>query len=165
VNLPHLDYTTYSSQIFWLLLSFALLYFAVSRVILPKIQDTLQNRDRKIKSDLDRTDSLSKMSQELEVEYDHEIQNTQKIVLASVGYIEKKTAEEHEIFKAKLKQDMQLQLENTEKELEVLRKNLYKDSTESILDFAKLYYELVFGQACKEELRGYVDRLLKKHAD
>ena len=105
------------------------------------------------------------MSQELEAEYDHEIQNTQKIALASVEYLEKNAAEEHEAFKAKLKKDMQAQLENAEKELGVLRKNLYKDSADSILDFAKLYYELVFGKACEEELQGYVDRLLKKHVN
>ena len=165
MNLPHLDYNTYSSQIFWLLLSFASLYLVVSRVILPRIRSTLQGRDQKISSDLDRANSLSKMSRELEAEYDHEIQNTQKIALTSIAYLEENAAEEHEAFKAKLKKDMQKQLESAEKELDVLRKNLYKDSAGSILDFAKLYYELVFSKSCEEELRGYVDRLLKKHAD
>jgi F-type H+-transporting ATPase subunit b len=43
---------TYASQIFWLLIVFGLIYFVVGRGMLPKIEATVDARDRKIADDL-----------------------------------------------------------------------------------------------------------------
>ena len=43
---------TYSSQIFWLLLIFGLVFFVVGKGMVPKVMDTVQLRDRQIGDDL-----------------------------------------------------------------------------------------------------------------
>lgn len=43
---------TYASQAFWLLIVFALIYFGIGRAMLPKIEATVDARDRKIAEDL-----------------------------------------------------------------------------------------------------------------
>ncbi|HEX7855502.1 MAG TPA: ATPase [Sphingobium sp.] len=43
---------TYSSQIFWLLLTFGFVFFVVGRGMVPKIQATVDARDSKIADDL-----------------------------------------------------------------------------------------------------------------
>ncbi|WP_199503639.1 F0F1 ATP synthase subunit B family protein [Qipengyuania sp. YIM B01966] len=43
---------TYSSQIFWLLLIFGALFFIVGRGMVPKVVDTVSQRDTQIASDL-----------------------------------------------------------------------------------------------------------------
>ncbi|WP_298090695.1 ATPase [uncultured Sphingomonas sp.] len=43
---------TYASQIFWLLITFGLLYFVVGRGMVPKIQATVDNREARIAGDL-----------------------------------------------------------------------------------------------------------------
>ncbi|WP_322962936.1 F0F1 ATP synthase subunit B family protein [Sphingomonas fuzhouensis] len=43
---------TYASQIFWLLITFGLLYFVVGRGMVPKIQATVDAREGRIASDL-----------------------------------------------------------------------------------------------------------------
>jgi F-type H+-transporting ATPase subunit b len=63
VGLPQLDLSTWTSQIFWLALTFAVLYFALSRFILPNLRDTLANRSDRIADDLD---SASRMKLEAE---------------------------------------------------------------------------------------------------
>ncbi|WP_298672737.1 ATPase [uncultured Sphingomonas sp.] len=43
---------TYASQIFWLLLTFGIIFFVVGRGMLPKVQKTIDSRDRSIADDL-----------------------------------------------------------------------------------------------------------------
>ena len=43
---------TYASQFFWLLIVFGLIYFTVGRVMLPKVEATMDARNRKIADDL-----------------------------------------------------------------------------------------------------------------
>ncbi|RVQ68942.1 ATPase [Croceicoccus ponticola] len=43
---------TYSSQIFWLLLIFGLVFFVVGKGMVPKVMDTVAVRDRQISDDL-----------------------------------------------------------------------------------------------------------------
>jgi len=43
---------TYSSQIFWLLVIFGLVFFVIGRGMVPKVMDTVALRDRQIADDL-----------------------------------------------------------------------------------------------------------------
>lgn len=43
---------TYASQIFWLVIVFGLIYFGIGQAMLPKIEGTVEARDRKIAADL-----------------------------------------------------------------------------------------------------------------
>ena len=43
---------TYASQIFWLLLTFGLVFLVVGRGMLPKVQATIDDRDQRIAGDL-----------------------------------------------------------------------------------------------------------------
>lgn len=52
--MPQIDQIAaiYASQLFWLVVVFALLYFGIGRAMLPKIQRTVEDRDAKISGDL-----------------------------------------------------------------------------------------------------------------
>ena len=47
------------SQLFWLVLLFAIMYFVMSRSILPKMSDTIEKRSDRIASDLDQAARLN----------------------------------------------------------------------------------------------------------
>jgi F-type H+-transporting ATPase subunit b len=44
--------STYASQIFWLLITFGILYFGIGKVMVPRIQATVESRDTRIAADL-----------------------------------------------------------------------------------------------------------------
>jgi F-type H+-transporting ATPase subunit b len=52
--MPQIDQvsTIYASQLFWLVVVFALIYFGIGRAMLPKIERVIEDRDAKIKGDL-----------------------------------------------------------------------------------------------------------------
>lgn len=57
-GLPQLDAETYASQIFWLAVSFAILYFFMSKISLPKIAKVMHERKTKIASDLKKAEIM-----------------------------------------------------------------------------------------------------------
>jgi len=58
--MPQLDFAHYPfiSQIFWLLVSFAVLYFYAAKIILPRISKTLEMRDRTIETALNEAEKI-----------------------------------------------------------------------------------------------------------
>ena len=52
-GMPQLDPKYWASQAFWLILVFVILYISLSKFYLPKIKSNLDNRENKIKEDLE----------------------------------------------------------------------------------------------------------------
>lgn len=57
---------TYSSQIFWLLLTFGIVFFVVGLGMLPKVQSTVDARDAKIADDLAQAKAAFAKGDEIE---------------------------------------------------------------------------------------------------
>jgi F-type H+-transporting ATPase subunit b len=57
------------SQLFWLLLIFGTLFFVIGRGMVPKIQATVAQRDRKISEDLERAQAARDEAEKVEAEY------------------------------------------------------------------------------------------------
>jgi len=63
--MPQLDFTTYSSQIFWFVVCFSILYITLSKVILPRIAAILEERNNLIQGDLGVAKDLDEKIQQL----------------------------------------------------------------------------------------------------
>ena len=50
---PPFDASTYTSQLFWLAITFGVLYFAMSRFVLPRIGSAIEERRDRIADDID----------------------------------------------------------------------------------------------------------------
>lgn len=57
-GLPQLDFTTYTSQLFWLAIAFGLLYLLLAKVFLPRLSALLEERRDRIADDLDTAAGL-----------------------------------------------------------------------------------------------------------
>ena len=56
--MPQFDYTTFTTQLFWVCLTFGLLYLAMARLALPRIGEILEDRQDRIDNDLDKAVEL-----------------------------------------------------------------------------------------------------------
>jgi F-type H+-transporting ATPase subunit b len=52
--MPQLDVSTFPSQIFWLIVTFAALYFIMARLAMPKIEAIVEERRRRVEGDLEK---------------------------------------------------------------------------------------------------------------
>ena len=69
-KLPQLDIETYASQIFWLIVTFLVLYFLVAKIAMPRIAEVLEGRQERIEDDLDKAETLKKEAYLVRVEYE-----------------------------------------------------------------------------------------------
>ena len=67
------DVAYFPSQIFWLLLSFFVLYFLLSRIFLPRIGETLEERSSRIADDLDAASRMQREAEEAEKSYERSL--------------------------------------------------------------------------------------------
>ena len=79
-GMPQLDPTYWASQVFWLILVFTILYVSISKFYLPKIKDNLDNRENKIKEDLENASRFKEQSEQKLKEYEVILENAEKEV-------------------------------------------------------------------------------------
>ena len=66
--MPQFDVSSFSSQLFWLAIVFAILYFIVSKFIAPKAESILTARNRCIEDDINYAEVYKKEAKMLDME-------------------------------------------------------------------------------------------------
>lgn len=69
-GLPQFNTETYTSQLFWLAISFIILYFFFARKTLPSISAILETRQSTVRNDLEQADILSSEADKTKAEYE-----------------------------------------------------------------------------------------------
>ena len=94
VGMPQLDFSTWPNQIFWLLVTLAVIYFLLTRIALPRIGSVLADRKGAITSDLAAAEELKQKA--LKAEKYWEINTRLKVVFAWKTFVKKMKAEREE---------------------------------------------------------------------
>jgi len=58
VGMPQLDISTFSNQIFWLVITLVIIYLVLSKIALPRIASVLSDRQMAISNDLAKAEDL-----------------------------------------------------------------------------------------------------------
>lgn len=90
---PQLDVTTYSSQVFWLAVCFALLYILMSRIALPRVTEVLDMRQTQINTNLDRAAQLNEEADKARQAFETILADAQDSAREAVGSAEQKASE------------------------------------------------------------------------
>ena len=77
-GMPQLDPTYWASQAFWLILVFTILYVSIAKFYLPKIKNNLDNRENRIKDDLDDANKYNELSESKLKEYEKIMEDAKK---------------------------------------------------------------------------------------
>ncbi len=107
--MPQLDPAYFVTQIFWLVVTFVILYLIMWRIVLPKIGDLLQERQERIDDDLQRAESLRNDAAEALASYEKAVAEGREKAQAMLREAAEKSAAEADIrgdvVTARLKQE------------------------------------------------------------
>lgn len=69
-GMPQLNFHTFAPQVVWLVITFVVLYFVMSKLAIPAIGGTLEKRQAKIQGDLDAAEKASEETRALVEAYE-----------------------------------------------------------------------------------------------
>ncbi len=68
--MPQMEFADYAPQVIWLILCFGCLYVLMSRLVLPRVAEILENRQRKLDHDIESADQLREEAAAALAEYE-----------------------------------------------------------------------------------------------
>lgn len=90
---PQLNISTYASQIFWLFVSFILLYALMSKLALPRVASVVESRAAKKDADLARAAEMSAEAEKLKTSYAATLAKAQEDAQTAITAAEQAIAE------------------------------------------------------------------------
>ncbi len=99
-GLPQLDFTTWPTQIFWLVVSFALAYVLMWRVVTPRIASVLEERHTRLDDDMQRAKQAADEAETMRVSFEKTLtdaraeaqEKTRSTLAAAAAEADKKNA-------------------------------------------------------------------------
>ena len=125
-GMPQLDSKYWFSQSFWLILIFLLLYLSLSKFFIPKIKDNLDDREKKIKDNLNEAKELSELAEKKSLDYQNEISNAKKEVVKIISESKKQLDKNINQKKEQFEKELEKEINKAEKEILDLKKGSSK---------------------------------------
>ena len=145
-GMPQLDPKYWASQAFWLILIFSLLYLALSKIFIPKIKDSIDERENKIKDDLDEAQELKKLAEQKLQEYELSIEEAKKEMHKIIFESKNKLNSEIQSKKKEFDKEIESEIKNAEKEIEILKKGSLKNISAISEEIASKVIEQISGE-------------------
>ncbi|HEX5279041.1 MAG TPA: hypothetical protein VFW28_03080 [Micropepsaceae bacterium] len=113
-GLPQLDVTSYPSQLFWLLITFGLLFLFFWRVTLPMIEGVLRERRNRIEGDLATAEKMRQQAADALAGYEAEMAGARSRAQQILAENRKTIAASLDALKSKAKAETQATVKQAE---------------------------------------------------
>ena len=163
-GMPQLDPKYWASQAFWLILVFTVLYFSISKFYLPKIKNNLDDRENRIKDDIEDANKSKELSEIKLKEYEKILEDAKKEVIKI--HIESKAKLDKDIRekKEKIEKEIEKELIQAQKEITELKKNSISDINNISKEIAANIIENISGDKLNESsIKAAVEEISKKN--
>ena len=163
-GMPQLDPKYWASQAFWLVLVFSILYLSIARFYLPKIKKNLDNRENKIKEDLDEANKMKSLSEKKLKEYNIILENSKKevtkILLEAKNTLDKNIQTKKET----IEKDIENQLTKAQKEILELKTSSINSINNISQEISSNIIEKMSGDKLNESsIKAVVEEVSKKN--
>ena len=145
-GMPQLDPTYWASQAFWLILIFTALYLTLANLFIPKIKSSIDNRENKIKDDLDEAQKLKNLAEQKLKEYELSIENAKKEVQKIIFESKNRLNLEIQKKKKEFEKEIEIEIESAEKEIENFKKESLKSISTISEEMASRVIEQISGE-------------------
>ena len=163
-GMPQLDPKYWASQAFWLILVFTILYISIAKFYLPKIKNNLDNRENRIKDDLEDANKFKELSESRLKEYEKILEDTKKEVIKI--HMESKNLLDKDIQtkKESIEKEIEKEITKAQKEISDLKKNSISDIQKISENIASNIIETISGDKLNESsIKAAVEDISKKN--
>ena len=136
--MPQLDFTTYSSQIFWFILCFSILYLSTHFIILPRVRSILSKRHDLIENDKNLAEEINQQIDLINNEGQENLQKANLEYLQKIEEITKKSHQERDKSMVELKHKIELKVKESRDEIKKFVDDSKASNTKIIQDLVQI---------------------------
>ena len=165
-GMPQLNPEFWISQIFWLTLTFGILYLVLSKLILPKISANLELRKSQIQENIEAAEKQRKNSDSKIKEYDNIILKCKLDAQNIFKDARNKVIKDINSKKETLDKQLDEEIRKTEQEIKLLKKSApEKINKIAIETSSELVKKLIGAEVNNSSISAIVDDLSKRNGD
>ena len=162
-GMPQLNPDYWVSQIFWVILVFTILYVILWKIILPKINENLENRKSQILTDLDDAQKFKDQSEENISEYNKIFNQAKQDAKKILDETRKKINLDIENKNNQFNLEIDREIKNAEKEIKTLKLSSIKDINKiSIETSSEIVRKMVGTEVNASSVSAIVEDISKK---
>jgi len=163
-GMPQLNPEFWISQIFWLTITFGILYVALSKLILPKISANLELRKSQIQENIGAADKQRKDSELKLKEYDDIVSKSKLAAQNIFKEAREKAFKDINSKKETLDKQIDEEIKKAEVEIDVLKKKAPEKINKISIDTSsELLKKLIGAEVNNSSITAIVDELSKKN--
>ena len=165
-GMPQLNPEFWVSQIFWLIITFGILYVVLSKIILPKISTNLELRKLQISDNIEAADKQREDSETKLKEYDEIISKSKTEAKNIFNQAREKALKDINSKREVLDKQIDEEIKKTEEEINKLRLEApAKINKIAIETSSELVHKLIGAEINNSSISAIVDDLLRKNGD
>tara|TARA_B100000902_G_scaffold344437_1_gene349825 strand:+ start:185 stop:775 length:591 start_codon:yes stop_codon:yes gene_type:complete len=165
-GMPQLNPEFWVSQIFWLVLTFGIMYVVLSKLILPKISNNLESRKSQILENIEAAEKQREISESKLKEYDEIISKSKVEAVSIFNQAKEKALKDIASKREVLDKQINNEIDEAEKEILTLRKNApEKINKIAIETSSELVQKLIGAEVNNSSISAIVNDLYKRDGD
>lgn len=150
-GLPQLDATTFPGQIFWLIVSFLLLFWLFRTKALPRVGEVLESRQDRIAADLDRATKLREEAEAALVRYQQVVSEAQGKASSQIAATRERLVAENSARQAELDATLASKVAEAEKRIEAARESALSELHSVAVEVAQAATARLIGREVPRE--------------
>ena len=163
-GMPQLNTEFWISQIFWLIITFGVLYVVLSKLLLPKISSNLESRKSQIQDNIEAAEKQRESSEAKLKEFDEILLKSKLEAKNIYKEAREKTLKEINTKKEKLENQINEEIKKAELEISLLRKNAHKKINKIAIETtAELLKKLIGAEVNNSSISAIVEDLSKRN--
>ena len=162
-GMPQLNPEFWVSQIFWLIITFGILYIILSKLILPKISTNLEQRKSRISDNIEAADKQREISETKLKEYDEIISKSKSEAKNIFNQAREKALKDINAKKEILDKQINEEIKKAEDEINKLKQGAPEKITKIAIETSsELIKKLIGAEVNNSSISAIVDDLSKK---
>ena len=162
-GMPQLNPEFWISQIFWLVITFGILFFILSKFVLPNISENLENRKSQILSNIEEAENQRNNSEKKLKEYDEIVVSSRNQAKIVINEAKAKILNDINLKKEALDKEISSEINLVETEIQDLKRKSPEKINQIAVDTASdLLKQLIGADVNKSNISAIVEDLSKK---
>ncbi len=160
--MPQLDVSTYPSQLFWLIITFGLIYWIVAKKALPAIGAAIEHRRSRIQDDIEEAERLRRDAEAALEAYETAIKDAREKAQAMIAETRDKIGAELNAERQRLEAELAEKIALAETQVREAKEKALKGVEEAVTSLAGEIVTRITGETVDEkELKNALERRMR----